>query len=50
MEEEETEKVVLDNKIKKNSLDDEEDIKIKKVKIWKLIEKHYSLDKDEVVL
>jgi hypothetical protein len=29
--EEEIEKVVLDNKIKKNSLDDKEDIKMKKV-------------------
>ena len=50
MEEEETEKVVLDNKIEKDFLDNKEDIKIKKIRVWKLIKKHHSLDKDGVVL
>ena len=49
IEEEETEKVVLNNEIEKNSLDDEEDIEIKKVGVWKLTEKYYSLNEDRVI-
>ena len=49
-EEEESEQVVLDNEIEVNSLDDEDDIKMKKVGVRKLTEKHYSLDEDGVVL
>ena len=50
VEEEEIEKVILNNKIEINFLDNEDDIKIKKVRIWKLTKKHHSLDKDRVVL
>ena len=49
-EEEKSEQVILDNKIKINSLDNEDDIKIKKIGDWKLIKKHYSLNKDRVAL
>jgi hypothetical protein len=48
IEKEETKEVVLDDKIEKNSLDDKEDIKMKKIKVWKLIKKHHSLDEDGV--
>jgi hypothetical protein len=44
---EEIEQVVLDNKIEVNSLDDKNDIEIKKV--GKLTKKHHPLDKDGVV-
>ena len=49
-EKEEIEEVILNNKIEINSLDDEDDIKIKKIGVQKLTEKHYSLNKDGVVL
>ena len=45
---EEIKEVILDNKIEINSLDNEDDIKIKKVGVWKLTKKHHSLDKDGV--
>ena len=48
-EEEETE-VILDNKIEINSLDNKDDIKMKKVRVRKPTKKYYSLDKDRVVL
>jgi hypothetical protein len=47
-EEEEIEEIVLNNKIEKDSLNNKEDIKMKKVRVWKLIKKHHSLDKDGV--
>jgi len=40
----------LDDEIEINSLDDEDDIEMKKVGVWKPTKKHYSLDKDGVVL
>ena len=49
-EEEETEQLVLDNKIEINSSDDEDDIKMKKVGVQKPTKKHHSLNKDRVVL
>jgi hypothetical protein len=49
-EEEETKEVVLNNKIEKDSLDNKEDIKMKKVGVWKPTKKHHSLDKDGVAL
>jgi hypothetical protein len=48
--EEEIEEVVLNDKIEKDSLNNKEDIKMKKVGVWKLTEKHHSLNKDGVVL
>jgi hypothetical protein len=48
IEKEEIKEVVLDDKIEKNSLDDKEDIKMKKIKVWKLTKKHHSLDEDGV--
>ena len=49
-EEEKSEQVILNNKIEVNSLDDEDDIKIKKIGVWKLTEKYHSLNKDGVAL
>ena len=48
--EKEIEEVILNNKIEINSLNNEDDIKIKKVRVQKLTKKHYSLNKNEVVL
>ena len=50
VEEEETEKVILNNKIEINSLNNKDDIKIKIVRVGELTEKHYFLNKDGVVL
>ena len=48
-EEEEIEQVILDNEIKINFLDNKDDIKIKKVRVWKLTKNYHFLDKDRVV-
>jgi hypothetical protein len=49
-EEEETEQVILDSKVEINSLDNKDDIEIKKVRVRKPTKKHYSPDKDRVAL